>query len=285
MVPIDREKALAHQFEPIEASWDVDDVILYNLGIGAGRDPMEPESLAWVYEKDLKVLPSFGVVPVFSATAEMFTAPGIDIDPVMILHGQQDLTVHAPLPTEARVVNYPRITEIWDKGKGALINVEVDTVLSDSGDPICTNVFGIFVRGEGGWGGQSGPRPGNEPPDRDPDHSIERSTDPWQALLYRLSGDKNPLHADPDVAQAVGFDQPVLHGLCTYGIVCKAVVDELLGGDPAEVVRYQGRFSKPVIPGETIVVRTWVEDNRILVEASAKQRGELVLSNAAIVKA
>ena len=284
-MPIDVDALTSHTFEPSESSWNADDLILYALGIGAGRDPMDTDELRYVYEKDLQAVPSFGVIPVFASMAGLFAVPGMDINPAMILHGQQDLTVHGPIPTDAQVVNQPNVLGVWDKGKGALIEMEVVTSLKDSGEPIFTNVFGIFVRGEGGFGGESGPGVGNEAPDRDPDHVIERGTEPWQALLYRLSGDKNPLHADPEFSGAVGFERPILHGLCTYGIVCKAVIDEVLGGDPTKVGRYQVRFSRPVIPGQTIVVRAWDEGDTIILEASTKGDEGNVLSNAAITKA
>ena len=144
------------------------------------------------------------------------------------------------------------------------------------------NRFAAFLRGEGGFGGEPGPAPGNEPPARDPDHVVESPTLPQQALLYRLSGDKNPLHIDPSFAQLGGFDKPILHGLCSYGIVCKAVVDSALGGDVAAVAGYRARFSGVVFPGETIVTSMWEEGGRIVVSARTKERDTPVISNAAI---
>jgi acyl dehydratase len=140
------------------------------------------------------------------------------------------------------------------------------------------------VRGEGGFGGPSGPPPANEPPSRSPDIEVERATLPQQALLYRLSGDRNPLHADPEFAKLGGFDQPILHGLCSYGIVCKAVVDEALGGDVGSVARYQARFAGVVFPGETLVVQMWMEDHCVVVAAHTKERGTPVITNAAITR-
>jgi acyl dehydratase len=159
----------------------------------------------------------------------------------------------------------------------------LEVVSSDeSGRPLFTNRFGLFLRGEGGFGGESGPKAGNEAPARAPDGVVERSTLPQQALVYRLSGDKNPLHADPEFAKMAGFDRPIIHGLCSYGIVCKAVVDEVLGGDVAKVARYQARFAGVGFPGETYLVSHWREGDKILIQAKSKERDAVIISNAAI---
>lgn len=284
-MPIDPNKALGHVLDELDSSWGQDDVILYHLGIGAGRDPVDPGELPYVYENaGLKVVPSFGVIPVFDSILGLLGTPGIDINPMMVLHGEQDLVLHRPIPTSAEVTSQARIAEIWDKGKGALVELEVVTRDRSSDEPLFTNRFGVFVRGEGGFGGEPGPAPGNIPPGRDPDHVIERRTETWQALLYRLSGDRNPLHADPNMAKMAGYDRPILHGLCTFGIACKAVVDEVFDGDVTAVERYQVRFSSPVLPGETVVVRTWDEGDTILIEASVAERDVTVLKNAAITR-
>ncbi len=283
-MPIDTSKAIGHRLAPSESSWGMDDVILYNLGIGAGRDPMDSDELAYVTENALKAVPSFGVIPVFAAMMGLLQVPGIDINPMMILHGEQDLEIHQPIQPTGEVVSQATVTDIHDKGKGAFLVLECVTSDRATEEPLFTNRFGIFVRGEGGFGGESGPAPANVAPDRDPDHVVECPTDPWQALLYRLSGDKNPLHSDPQMAAAVGFERPILHGLCTFGIVCKAVVDTVFGGDVALVGRYQVRFSSPVLPGETVVVRMWDEGDAVVLEASVKERGVTVLTNAAVTR-
>jgi acyl dehydratase len=280
-MPIDLERLLSAEIPEQVVSWDADDVILYHLGLGAGARPSDPGELGYVLEDRLRVLPSFGVIPVLPMVrAAMLTMPGLDIDPAMILHGEQDLEVLAPLTANERTTTRACIAGVFDTGKGAVVEFESLTV---GATPLFRNRFSIFVRGEGGFGGPRRPAPGNEPPARDPDIEIERATLPQQALLYRLTGDRNPLHADPDFARLGGFDQPILHGLCTYGIVCKAVVDEALGGDTARVSRYQARFAGVVLPGETIVVRMWlVDDDRTVVTAHTKDRGNPVLTNAAV---
>jgi acyl dehydratase len=284
-MPIDLDAALGATIEPYPSSWDADDVILYHLGIGAGLGgATDPAELAYTYEQRLVVLPSFGVVPAFHGLVTAMTGqvPGLAVNPVMVLHGEQDLEIHKPIPTSATVENRPRISSIHDKGKAALITVEVES--GPAGDPIFTNRFTIFARGEGGFGGDpnSSP-PGNEPPAREPDAVVESATMSHQALIYRLSGDKNPLHADPDFAKLGGFDVPILHGLCTFGIVCKATVDTLLGGDVTAVARYGVRFTGVVFPGETVVTSMWREADRIILSATTRERGDkAVLSNAAI---
>ncbi|HYD49011.1 MAG TPA: MaoC/PaaZ C-terminal domain-containing protein [Terriglobales bacterium] len=281
-MPVDPTKAMAATMAGGTGSWDQDDVILYHLGIGAGfQRPTDKQELEYTYEGNLKVLPSFGVIPVFGAMGGMAGVPGIEINFMMVLHGEQDLEIHRPIPTSAKVKNQPRIAGIYDKGKAALIVIEVDTTL-ENGEKLFTNRFGIFARGEGGFGGEPGPKTANNEPSRPADAIVETPTMPQQALIYRLSGDKNPLHADPDFAKMGGFDKPILHGLCSYGIVCKAAVDELLGGDVNKVARYQARFTGVFFPGETMVTSMWKEGDQIILSAKAKERQSAVISNAAL---
>jgi len=278
-MPIDPTRALAATLPDVHAAWDPDDVILYHVGIGAGIErPTDPAELEYTYEANLKVLPSFAVTPVFDALLNVNAIDGIDINFALVLHGEQDLEVHRPIPTTGAIESNVRVAGVYDKGKAGLVVLEVES--RDRGGPLFTNRFSVFARGEGGFGGESGPRSGNLRPDRSPDETVESPTMVHQALLYRLSGDKNPLHADPDVAAYAGFDRPILHGLCTYGVVCKAVVDTLLDGDVDRVARYQVRFSGIVFPGETIVTEMWDEGARIVVAASTRERGEPVISNA-----
>ena len=284
-MPIDPAVALGATVEPFTATWDADDVILYHLGVGAGLNkPTDPAELAYTYEQKLVVLPTFAVVPAFLGLVKAASGqlPGVAVNPVMILHGEQDLEVHQPIPTAGSVENRARVVSLYDKGKAALVTIEVES--GPSGNPYFTNRFTLFARGEGGFGGDpNSPPPGNTPPERDPDAVVESPTMSHQALIYRLSGDKNPLHADPDFAKLGGFDTPILHGLCTYGIVCKAVVDTLLGGDVTAVARYQVRFTGVVFPGETVVTSMWREGEQIILSATTKERPEKpVLSNAAI---
>src|SRR5262245_60365721 len=281
-MPIEPQKALAARFAPTTSSYEQDDVILYHLGIGAGVPATDANELEYTYEKSLKVLPSFCVTPVFSAMgASLFNVDGLKFNPAMLLHGEQDIEIHRPLPTAAELESSVRIAGIYDKGKAALVVLEVATK-EPGGAPLFTNRFSLFLRGEGGFGGDAGPKAGNEAPARAPDLTVESKTLPQQALLYRLSGDKNPLHADPGFAKMGGFDTPILHGLCSFGIVCKAAVDRALGGDVTKVARYQARFAGVFFPGETMVTSIWREGSQLLLASKSLERGTPVLSNAAI---
>jgi acyl dehydratase len=280
-MPIDIEQALGAELPEGTSSWGPDDVILYHLGVGAGVPATDPGQLEYTYEQNLKVLPSFGVVPVFGTLMGLMTVPGVQINPMMILHGEQDLEIHKPIPTQASAIHRARVTDIFDRVKGASVVIEAKST-DTAGEPLFTNRFSTYVRGEGGFGGERGPRPGNLPPEREPDVVVQSPTMPQQALLYRLSGDKNPLHADPSFAAMGGFDRPILHGLCTFGVACKAVVDGALDGDVTKVARYQARFSGVVFPGETIVTSMWREDGKIIVRATTLEREAPVLTNAAI---
>ncbi len=280
-MPIDRDRALGAALPESTSSWSEDDVILYHLGVGAGVPPTDPAELEYCYEANLKVLPTFATTLPFLFLAHLGGVEGLDFNFAMLLHGEQDLQMHRPLPTAATVVHRGSIVEIWDKGKGALVVLEV--VTSDKSDePLFTNRFGVFLRGEGGFGGPTGPAARNLAPEREPDITVESTTMVQQALLYRLSGDKNPLHADPNFAALGGFDRPILHGLCSFGVVCKAVVDEVLGGDVSRVGRYGGRFVGPVFPGETLVTSVWDEGDTYLLNVMTKERQSPVLSNAAL---
>ena len=280
-MPIDPSQALGAVKEFGNVSWSRDQVILYHLGVGAGARPTDPKELLYTYEDNLKVLPSYGVIPNAAREHRLKGIPGMDFNPAMLLHGENDLEIHSPIPPEGTVTQTMKIADIWDKGKAAVVVSETES-RDASGKLIFLNRSSSFMRGEGGWGGDPGPKAINEAPDRKPDLEVESPTLPQQALLYRLNGDKNPLHADPDFASRGGFDQPILHGLCTYGMVCKAVVDHMLDGDCASVARYQVRFAGVVFPGETIITSMWKEDDKILIQARVRERNTPALSNAAI---
>ncbi len=280
-MPIDPEKALGAELAGGTSTWDRDAVILYHLAVGAGVPPTDPKELEYTYEKNLKVLPSFAVIPVFGAMGGVTSIPGLEFNLAMLLHGEQDLEVYGAIPTQAKVSNSGRVAALYDKGKAAVAVIEMATK-DESGETLFVNRFTMFLRGEGGFGGDPGPKAGNLPPARDADLVAESPTLPQQALIYRLCGDKNPLHADPEFAKLGGFDTPILHGLCSYGMVCKAVVDHALGGDTTKLARYQARFAGVVFPGETIVTSMWRENDSILVQATTKERGTPVITNAAI---
>ena len=289
-MPVDREKALGADLGKSTGCYGPDDVILYHLGIGAGFRATDPAELEYTFEKNLKVLPSFAVAAGSGMTARargagagaggLANVPGLSYNRAMLLHGEQEVEIHRPLPTAAELTTRGRVAEIYDKGKAALVVVEYAS--SDDQGPIFTNRMSLFLRGEGGFGGPSGPKPGNERPERAPDGTVDSPTLPQQALLYRLNGDKNPLHADPEFAKRGGFDRPILHGLCSFGIVCKAVVDAALGGDPSRVARYAARFAGVAFPGETLRTSWWRENGKLIIDAQSVERGQPVISNAAV---
>jgi acyl dehydratase len=199
------------------------------------------------------------------------TFPGIDIDLSKVLHGTQSITVHSPLPAEGQAVAHSRIADVWDKGKAAVI-VQEATITTPAGDPLWTTSSSIFARGEGGFGGSRGPSSRLPAPTGDPVLEVEVETLPQQALLYRLCGDRNPLHADPAFAALAGFDRPILHGLCTYGVMCKALVDNLLDGDVTRVAEFGTRFAGVLFPGESLRIRAWQTETGYQATATAINR-------------
>jgi acyl dehydratase len=201
---------------------------------------------------------------------------------MLLLHGEQEIEVlTAEVPTAATVRSVGRVAAVYDKGKAALVVIEAETT-GASGAPMFRNRFSLFLRGEGGFGGDPGPKGAEAPPEEAPDLVVESPTLPQQALLYRLLGDKNPLHADPAFAAFGGFERPILHGLCSYGIACKAVVDGLLGGEVAAVAGYRARFAGVVTPGDTIVTSMWRRGARVHLAAADKEKGTPVLANAVV---
>ena len=278
-MPIDPEVAIGAELPDRTFSWSSSDVLLYHLGVGAGSGPgdqIDPTALRYTLDDaDLQVLPSFAVVaPTFHETdPPPLDLPGCDINLAQVVHGSQEVEVAAPLPTSGSAVLSTRITDVWDKGKAAVIWQE-GRAASPEGDHLWTVRSSIFVRGEGGWGGERGSAERVELPDRGPDCDATYAVTPQQALLYRLCGDRNPLHADPEFAKTAGFPAPILHGLCSYGIVLRTVTDELLGGDTGRVGAFAARFAGVVFPGETIRVRAWRETGRLLVSATIDGEGE-----------
>jgi len=280
-MPIDVAQAVGHELAPMPFSYEERDVMLYALGVGLGGSPTDPGTLQYTFENDLKVLPTFGVIPAFPALMQIGNVPGLEFNPMLLLHGEQYTELKAPIPTSGTLTTKARISAIYDKGKGALVLIDADTV--DGKDAVvCSNQFSIFLRGEGGFGGESGPKPTHEAPERAPDAVEEFQTLPQQALIYRLSGDRNPLHADPNFAAMGGFDRPILHGLCTYGIVGHAVLKTYCDYDPAAFKSIKARFSGHVFPGETIVTKMWKDGSTITLQADVKERGTTCISNAAV---
>ncbi len=262
-MPIDPSVAIGADLGSQPFSWSETDVLLYHLGIGA-------TDLSYTLEgPGLQVLPSFGVVaPTFHATdPPPLDLPGCDINLAQVVHGAQSIAVNGPLPTSGSATVRTRISEIWDKGKAAVIWQE-GVATAPTGEELWTTRSSMFVKGEGGWGGDRGQSQAVEVPDRAPDTDTTYDVSPQQAMLYRLCGDRNPLHIDPDFAKTAGFPAPILHGLCSYGIVLRTLTDELLGGDATKVAGFGVKFAGVVFPGESIRVAGWRDDGRIIGSAS-----------------
>ena len=274
-MPIDAAKALAAAPRSAEIAWTRKDILLYHLGIGAGIPATDPDELRYTLESRLHVLPSFATVAGAGSPDVIggLNAPGVDVDLAKVLHGGQRVESYRPIPVEGRATATSRVAAVYDKGKAAVLVMR--TEVADAEGPLWANEAQIFVRGEGGWGGERGPSARQEPPTTAPDKEVERVVREDQALLYRLSGDWNPLHADPEFAGRAGFDRPILHGLCTYGMTLKAVVDTVLGGDVGRVRSYGTRFAGVVFPGETLRIRMWRPDDRsVRVTVTAVERDD-----------
>jgi acyl dehydratase len=282
-MPIDPE-AVGYESAPEERSWGSKDTLLYALGVGAGvADPTGFE-LELTTENshgvDQAVLPTFAVMVGTGGGA--FGRIG-SFDPAMLVHGEQAVELHGPIPPAGRVLVTSRVAAVYDKGSAAVVVMESDSVDAESGEPRFTTRSAMFIRGEGGFGGDRGPSGARNPaPEREPDHVVTYPTRADQALLYRLSGDRNPLHSDPAFARRAGFPKPILHGLCTYGFTGRALFHTLCGSDPARFRGMEGRFSKPVFPGDDLVVKVWLDEGSGSGSGSAVFRtengdGEVVL--------
>ena len=262
-MPIDPDVAIGAELGSVDFSWAESDVLLYHLALGA-------TDLSYTLETaGLQVLPSFGVVaPTFHASdPPPLDLPGCDINLAQVVHGSQSISVNGPLPTSGSATVTTRISDVWDKGKAAVIWQE-GVARSASGEELWTTRSSIFVRGEGGWGGDRGTSEPVELPGRAPDTDTTYDVWPQQALLYRLCGDRNPLHADPDFAKGAGFPAPILHGLCSYGIVLRTLTEQLLDGDASQVGGFGVKFAGVIFPGETMRIRGWREGDRIVGSAT-----------------
>ena len=260
--------------EPMEFSYTWKDVVLYALGIGAGNDELE-----CVYEKKLKVYPTFAAIVAQPALGwALFEAK---VDFTRLLHAGHKIVLYKEIPTEGKLTTVAKITNIYDKVKHALMVVEAET-RDEKGERVCDNIASFIVRGAGGFGGERGPKAGNEPPEgREPDFRDELVTSKDQNVIYRLSGDVNPLHIDPEFAKLAGFERPILHGLCTYGFACRSILRKVCDNDPSRLKSFEVRFSGVVYPGDTIITEGWKVDEGKYIIRSKNQRGDVVLSNAA----
>lgn len=276
---IDYDKLMASKTTGQEFSYGDRETMLYALGIGFGRDQLNTKELPFVYEKNLQTVPSMATVISWGAGA--MSKSGINY--LMVVHGEQKLTLHKPLPVAANILVDTRVVGAWDKGKDKGAIIVSETLIRDkaNGEKLCTLTGTTFARGDGGFGGprEGAPEP-HKLPERKPDLTVEADTRPDQALLYRLSGDRNPLHADPDIAKAAGFPKPILHGLCTYGTCCRAIISSsVCDYDATKITGFDVRFSSPVYPGETIVVDIWKDGNIASFRARVKERDVMVINN------
>jgi acyl dehydratase len=288
-MPIQAPELLARPFADITHSYAVRDTALYALGLGMGQDPMDAAQLRYVYEgvdgNSLCAMPTFANVlayPGFWARE-----PDTGIDWRRLVHAEQEIVVHAPIPASGRVVGNNRITGLWDKGagKGALLQQTRSLRHADTGQPLATVVQLSLLRGDGGFGagGSDGAPPvAHAMPEGPPDHVCDLSTPAHLALIYRLSGDLNPLHADPAVAAAAGFERPILHGMALMGIAAHAVLRTVLGYDSGRFAGMRVRFTAPAWPGDTLRTDMWVRGRTVSLRTTALERGAVVLNNARV---
>jgi acyl dehydratase len=261
--------------------------MLYALSIGLGADPLDQRELPFVFEESLKVLPTAATVLARAGAADPPQSEVPDgmrlstLDTARVLHGEQSVRLRRPLPPSGTFTVATRTVAAYDKGPGKGAVVVTETTWADNGGTEIAALTGsVFARGDGGFGGPAaGPPYPHAHPDRAPDLSVDISTRPDQALLYRLNGDYNPLHADPARARYAGFDRPILHGLCTYGLTCRAVLESIASYDSDAIVSHQARFSSPVFPGELLTVDLWQDGPVISFEARVKERDTVVIRN------
>lgn len=283
---IDPARVIGYQFPTYETTHSAREVSLYALGIGAASDPTDQDELRFVYElhqEGFCVLPTFSTTLPFPLLTQLLEVPGLQIDPFRLLHGEHTLISHQPFPAEATLIHHACISQVYDKGKGALLLLDVET-RTDTDDVLCLNQYRVFLRGLGGFGGERGPGSDvHQPPDREPDARYQQTTLPQQALLYRLAGDRNPLHADPVFAMLGGYERPILHGLATFGFAARAALKFGARNDPARLKQIEARFRRHVFPGETLETTLWrLSETQLILEMRVVERDEIVLSNAAV---
>ncbi|MEM7340688.1 MAG: MaoC/PaaZ C-terminal domain-containing protein [Actinomycetota bacterium] len=277
--------AVGAKGEPRRASWTADDALLYALGIGAGvTDPVGDE-LEFTTENtagvDQKVFPTMVVLFGFTSSGGKSAMSQIgSFDPRMLVHGEQGIRLHRPMPTSGEVETVDEITGIYDKGKGAVVATKTTGTLVEDGQTLYESTSSVFIVGEGGWGGDRGPsEKANVAPDRDPDYQVSADTRSDQALLYRLCGDRNPLHSDKQFSDVGGFPKPILHGLCTYGFTGRMLLHTLCGSEPGNFSGMDGRFSSPVLPGETLTVKVWENGDSTATFQTLGGDGRVVIDN------
>jgi len=275
---LDYNRLMQLDIPALEQTFTERDSIIYALGIGIGQDPLDEAQLRFVYEKNLLTMPTMAVVLGYMKVRDL----PLGIVYEKTVHGEQGLRLHKPLPAAGTFVSKIKVTEVIDRGadKGAVIYMSRTLTDKASGELLATLTASIFCRGDGGFGGPARPTPPvHAIPERAADVVCDLPTVSWQALIYRLSGDVNPLHAEPAAAKAVGFERPILHGLATFGIVGHALVKGVCGYDPAKLVALDGRFSSPVYPGDTLRTEMWRDGNVVSVRASVPARNVVVFNN------
>lgn len=279
-MPIVPEKLLALDIPPVEQSYGPKDVMLYALGVGLGQDPTNEDELAFVYEKHLKVLPTYALVQAY--TPYWLRQPDVGVTWTHVVHGEQRFTLNKPVRPEGTVIGKTRILDVIDKGesKGALVFSERTIADKASGELLARLTQTTFCRADGGFDGPQRAAPAPHPiPERAPDLTCDLPTRPEMALVYRLSGDINPLHADPKFAEAAGYPRPILHGLATFGVAGHALLKSLCGYEPARLTEMVGRFSAPVYPGETIRTEMWRDGGVVSFRARVVQRDVVAINN------
>jgi len=274
---INYEEIMSLEDKGLEFSYTQRDSIIYGLGIGLGKDPMDATELKYVYENGLIAFPSM-------ATNFQYKSPLLlkaKLNMIMIVHGEQGVTLHQPMPASADVISDTKVVNCYDRGasKGAIIEVETNVRLKKDNSPLCTLTSKTFARGNGGFGGEDVPASIPVELNDTPDIIHEVTTTEDQALIFRLSGDSNPLHSDPNFAKMAGYPKPILHGLCSYGVACRSIVETLCEKDSKKLKKFNVRFSSPVFPGETIVTEMWKKDDEIHFQSKVKERDKVVLKN------
>ena len=274
---INYEEIMSLEDKGLEFSYTQRDSIIYGLGIGLGKDPMDATELKYVYENGLIAFPSM-------ATNFQYKSPLLlkaKLNMIMIVHGEQGVTLHQPMPASADVISDTKVVNCYDRGasKGAIIEVETNVRLKKDNSPLCTLTSKTFARGDGGFGGEDVPASIPVELNDTPDIIHEVTTTEDQALIFRLSGDSNPLHSDPNFAKMAGYPKPILHGLCSYGVACRSIVETLCEKDSKKLKKFNVRFSSPVFPGETIVTEMWKKNDEIHFQSKVKERDKVVLKN------
>ncbi len=276
-MPINYDEIMSLKSENIEISYSDKDSILYGLGVGLGNDPMDMDELKYVYENGQIALPSMATN--FQYHSSLLMSAKLNF--VMVVHGEQKLSIINPIPVSGDFLADMKVISCFDKGasKGAIIDVETTVKLKSDGTEICKLISTTFARGDGGFGGPESPPQEIFESEGTPDIVDEITTKPDQALIFRLSGDYNPLHSDPNFAKAAGFPKPILHGLCTYGVACRSIVKTACDNDVKKLKSFNCRFSSPVFPGETIVTEMWKNGNIINFQSKVKERDKIILKN------